>query len=165
MSVVIDKLAERQDQFIDLMVQWQKPVVAGLRRTAALMEGQAARLEKLPNVSDLPGLSRLGRLPGADRLANVSLPSPEEVVRNQFAFAERLLETNKQFAMSLATLAERPAKPAASKSKSESGEAPKRPAAAAKPRRTATRATTRTTTRSTAKPAARRTSTRRSPAA
>ena len=118
MSAVIDKLAERQDQFIDLMVQWQKPFVAGLRRTASVVESQSARLDKLPSLPTIPGLGRLANLPGVDRLSSFSFPTPEELLRNQFAFAERVLETNKRFALSLATLGE-------TSSKARTGTAPK----------------------------------------
>ncbi len=152
MSAVIDKLAERQDQFIDLLVQWQKPVVAGLRRTASLLESQTARLDKLPGLPAIPGVGRLGNLPGVDRLGGFSLPTPEEILRNQFAFAERVLETNKRFALSLATLGE--TEPKAPAGTTAAAAAPKR-TATAKPRRTAKRT-------SSAKPAARRPAARRS---
>jgi hypothetical protein len=154
MSAVIDKLAERQDQFIDLMVQWQKPFVAGLRRTASLVESQSARLEKLPSLPTIPGLGRLGNLPGVERLSGFSLPTAEEILRNQFAFAERVLETNKQFALSIATLGEN--SPKAPAGTTAAAAAPKRSTATAKPRRTTAKRNNTTT-----KPAARRPAQRR----
>ncbi len=87
MSTVMEKLAAQQEKALEVWVGLQKPVVDGVRRTRTVIGERAAAL------------------PIADRLPKLTvpaeLPDAREVLRNQFGFAEKVLATNKQFALNL----------------------------------------------------------------
>ena|SRR5215207_7729943 len=85
MSTVMEKIASRQEQLLELMTAWQKPVVSAVSRTAAMIDARAERLPKLPN---LPFMSEL--------------PTPQEMIEVQFGFAAKMIDANKRFALDLA---------------------------------------------------------------
>jgi hypothetical protein len=78
MSVATKKITEVQDQVIDLVSRVQEPVVNGLRTAAD------AASDRLPEVK-VPGLGD-------------TLPTASELVDVQFAFRQKLLDNQKQFA-------------------------------------------------------------------
>ena len=82
MPTVLERINASQDQFIELATSWQKPVVAAVQRTARLVEGQAAKLPKLPLID--------------------KLPKPVQFVEAQFAFVQKMLDSNKRFAVDVA---------------------------------------------------------------
>lgn len=87
MSTVIEKLAEQQDKALELWSGLQKPVIDGVRRTRTVIGERAATL---PLAERFPKLT----LPA-------ELPDAREVLRAQFSFAEKVLASNKQFALGL----------------------------------------------------------------
>lgn len=89
MTTMIDRLVAGQDQLIELMTMWQKPVVAAVARTAKVVEGQAAKLPKLP---------------AAPFLAD--LPKPSALVEVQLGFAAKLMDANRRFVVDLAQAVE-----------------------------------------------------------
>ena len=109
MSTVMEKIVSRQEQLLELMTAWQKPVVSAVTRTAAMIDARAERLPKLPS------------LPFAS-----DLPSAQELIEIQFDFAAKLMDANKRFALDLATAVDgaveatdEPKKPAAKASASK----------------------------------------------
>ena len=84
-SPVIDKLTEVQEQVLESLEQVQKPIVSAVRRAADSVESY---------VPELPAL------PSGDKLQ-----SAQELIANQYDFAVKLLELNKQFADALADAA------------------------------------------------------------
>jgi hypothetical protein len=78
MSVATEKITEIQDQVLDLVARIQEPVVNGLRTAAGKVE------ERLPEVN-VPGLGE-------------TVPTASELVDTQFAFGQKLLDNQKQFA-------------------------------------------------------------------
>src|SRR3954466_11532744 len=85
MSTVMDKIVSRQEQLLELMTAWQKPMVSAVSRTAAMIDARSERLPKLPN---LPFMSEL--------------PTAQELKEAQFGFAAKMIDTNKRFALDLA---------------------------------------------------------------
>ena len=85
MSTVMEKIASRQEQLLELMTSWQKPMVSAVSRTAAMIDARTERLPKLPN---LPFMSEL--------------PTPQEMIEVQFGFAAKMIDANKRFALDLA---------------------------------------------------------------
>lgn len=79
MRTPIAPIAETRAQFIELVANWQKPMIDAANRTAEFLDG---------------------RLPPARNLAFASeSPSLGDVVRTQFSLAEQLLEANRRFAL------------------------------------------------------------------
>ena len=85
MSTVMEKIASRQEQLLELMTAWQKPMVSAVSRTAAMID---ARTERLPKLPSLPFISEL--------------PTPQEMIEVQFGFAAKVIDANKRFALDLA---------------------------------------------------------------
>lgn len=84
----MDRIIASQDQFIQLVASFQKPVAAAVERTARFMDERTASLPKLPFAD---------KLFAADKL-----PTASQIVETQFAFAQKLLDMNKQFAVDVA---------------------------------------------------------------
>jgi hypothetical protein len=78
MSVATEKLTEIQDQVLDLVARIQEPVVNGIQTVAT----KAA--DRLPEVK-IPGLGD-------------TVPTADELIDAQFAFGQKLLDNQKQFA-------------------------------------------------------------------
>jgi hypothetical protein len=85
MSPVMEKIVSRQEQLLELMTAWQKPLVSAVTRTAEMIDARAERLPKLPN---LPFISEM--------------PTAQELIELQFDFATKLMDANKRFALELA---------------------------------------------------------------
>ena len=85
MSTVMDKIVSRQEQLLELMSSWQKPMVSAVARTASMIDAGTERLPKLPN---LPFVSEL--------------PTAHEMIEAQYGFAAKLIDANKRFALDLA---------------------------------------------------------------
>ena len=109
MSTVMEKIVSLQEQLLELMTAWQKPVVSAVTRTAAMID---ARTERLPKLPSLPFASEL--------------PSAQELIEIQFDFAAKLMDANNRFALDLATAVygaveatDEPKKPAAKASASK----------------------------------------------
>jgi hypothetical protein len=85
MSTVMEKIVSRQEQLLELMTAWQKPVVSAVARTASMIDAGAERLPKMPS---LPFTSEL--------------PTAQEMIEAQFGFAAKLIDANKRFALDLA---------------------------------------------------------------
>lgn len=78
MSVATEKISEFQDQVLDFVARIQEPVVNGLRTAATKVE------DRLPEVK-APWLGD-------------KVPTATELVDLQFAFRQRFLDNQKQFA-------------------------------------------------------------------
>jgi hypothetical protein len=78
MSVATEKLTEIQDQVLDFVARIQEPVVNGVATVATKVEG------RLPEIK-VPGLGE-------------TVPTADEVVDASFAFGQKLLDNQKQFA-------------------------------------------------------------------
>ncbi len=78
MSVATEKITEIQDQVLDLVARVQEPVVNGLQTVATKVE------ERLPEVK-IPGLGD-------------TVPTASQLIDAQFAFRQKLLDNQKQFA-------------------------------------------------------------------
>ena len=85
MSVATEKITEIQDQVLDLVARIQEPVVNGIQTVAT----KAA--DRLPEVK-IPGLGD-------------TVPTADELVSAQFAFGQKLLDNQKQFADAVLTAA------------------------------------------------------------
>ena len=88
MTDVMDRIISSQDQFVELVASFQKPVVAAVQRTARFVDERAAQLPKLPFAEKLFDAEKL--------------PTASQIVEAQFAFAQKLLDTNKKFAVEVA---------------------------------------------------------------
>jgi len=77
MATATDTLVKVQDQILETLASIQKPVVDAVTKLADKAESV---------VPEVPGV------PGADRL-----PTVDELIVNQFAFAEKVLELQKDF--------------------------------------------------------------------
>ncbi|KAA0235280.1 MAG: hypothetical protein JJLCMIEE_01611 [Acidimicrobiales bacterium] len=105
MSTTLEKITEVQDQVIDIVNSVKEPVVNGVTRVVGLITD---------NVSNLPAV------PFAEQI-----PTPGELVDNQFEFASRVLAVNKEIVDSVVEAAspvtdqllEREVKPAAKAAK------------------------------------------------
>lgn len=105
MSTTLEKITEVQDQVIDIVNSVKDPVVNGVTRVVELITD---------NVSSLPAV------PFAEQI-----PTPGELVDNQFEFASRVLAVNKEIVDGVVDAAqpvtdkllEREAKPAAKAAK------------------------------------------------
>jgi hypothetical protein len=91
MNTVIDRMTEQQDRFIELLTTWQKPVVAFVGRGVAAVTEQTAKLPRFAAAEKM-----------TERLPKFELPTATQVIETQFAFAAKLLDTNKAFALELA---------------------------------------------------------------
>jgi hypothetical protein len=77
MATATETLVKVQDQILETLASIQKPVVDAVTKLADKAEGV---------VPEVPAV------PGADRL-----PTVDELIVNQFAFAEKVLTLQKQF--------------------------------------------------------------------
>lgn len=82
MSAATDQLSEIEAKVLDVLVQIQEPVVAGVRSAAEWAESV------LPDVK-VPNLDRLG---SADELVAFGFGVVDDVVKNQKAFVADLLD-------------------------------------------------------------------------
>jgi hypothetical protein len=92
-----DTLTTIENQFFDGLQAVQEPTLEVARKAAEL-------------VAQLPLLDTASAITS-------QLPSPEEVIAHNFAFAQRLLDTQREFALQLATVAPEPAKASARSAK------------------------------------------------
>ena len=81
MATATDTLVKVQDQILETLASIQKPVVDAVTKLADKAESV---------VPEVPGV------PGADRL-----PTVDELIVNQFAFAEKVLTQQKDFTAEL----------------------------------------------------------------
>lgn len=88
--MITDTLTTIENQFFDGLKAVQEPTVEAARRAAAL-------LGQLP-------------LPDSASLFTAALPSAEEVVTRNVAFAQRLFDSQRDFALELAGITLAPAK-------------------------------------------------------
>ena len=101
MSVATEKITEIQDVVLDYVARIQEPVVNGIQTVAAKVEG------RLPEIK-VPGLGE-------------TVPTADELVATQFAFGQKLLDNQKQFAEAVL----KAAKPVRKKFVAEAKPAPK----------------------------------------
>ncbi len=85
MTAVLDKITNVQDQVVDVITQVQEPVTNGVHTVVEFIT------ERVNNIPVLPFAEKL--------------PTPKEVIDNQYKFAKTLLDGQKQFALSLAAAA------------------------------------------------------------
>lgn len=78
MSTVMDKITTAQDQAIGFVERMQKPMVEPVGKLVNAME------------------ERVAKLPFGD-----VMPTPAELVKNQFAMAEKMLTISRNFAFGL----------------------------------------------------------------
>jgi hypothetical protein len=103
-TVVLDKLTDVQNTVVDTLAQIKDPVVKGVSTVVDFV------VDRVPNIPTLPF---------ADQI-----PTPVEIVNNQYKFAKSLIDTNKDIALAIAKAAapltdqaldRKPARPAAVK--------------------------------------------------
>ena len=85
MTVVLDKLTEVQTQVVDALKSTKDPVSDGV---ATVVEFVTERVSSIP------------AMPFADQI-----PTPKEVIDNQYKFVRSLTETNKSIAVGVADAA------------------------------------------------------------
>ena len=86
MSVLLDQIVAGQNQILEFNESLQRPVVSVMTRLAEMFDSQTA------------GLPRLPTMPFQSELPRVS-----ELIEAQFAFTSKLIESNKRFALELAS--------------------------------------------------------------
>ena len=91
-----DTLTTIENQFFDGLKAVQEPTVEAARKAAELV----------------------GKLPGVDAASSLTaqLPTAEDVLSRNFAFAQRLLDAQRDFALQLASVGTEPVKKPAKKS-------------------------------------------------
>ncbi len=107
MPTVTDNLTKLQEQILEVISNFQQPVVDLVKKVSEAVEG---RIPELPELSVME-----------------SLPSAQELVDNQFSFAEKLLKTQHDFANAVIEAA----KPVTTKVAPEPKPAPKKTKTAA----------------------------------
>lgn len=104
MTVVLDKLADVQSNVVDTIASVKEPVVKGVTTVVDFV------VDRLPEIPAVPFAEQI--------------PTPVEIVNNQYKFAKSLIDTNKDLALAVAkavapltdpVLDRKPAKPAAAK--------------------------------------------------
>lgn len=85
MTLVIDKLTDVQDQILGTIALVKEPVVNGVTAVVGFVTGR---------VSEIPAL------PFGEKI-----PTPTEVVNNQYKFAKSIIDTNKDIALAVAKAA------------------------------------------------------------
>ena len=86
MSVLLDQIVAGQNQILEFNESLQRPVVSVMTRMAEMFDSQAAGLPRMPT---LPFVSEL--------------PKFSELIEAQFVFTSKLIESNKRFALELAS--------------------------------------------------------------
>lgn len=84
-TVVMDKISEAQDQVVGTLGLVKEPVVTGVSTVTQFV---------LDNVATLPVA------PFAEQI-----PTPKEVIDNQYKFAKKVIDTNKDVALAVAKAA------------------------------------------------------------
>lgn len=85
MTVVLEKLTDVQGQVVDLLAQTKEPVTTGVSAVVDFVS------ERVPNVPAIPFAEQI--------------PTPKEVIDNQYKFAKSVIDVNKDIALSLAKAA------------------------------------------------------------
>jgi hypothetical protein len=86
MSVLLDQIVASQNQILEFNESLQRPMVSVMTRMAEMFESQTASLPRMPT---LPFLSEM--------------PKFSEVIEAQYGFTTKLMESNKRFALELAS--------------------------------------------------------------
>ena len=134
MTVVLDKITEVQSTVVDTISSVKEPVVKGVSTVVDFV------IDRLPEIPAFPYAEQI--------------PTPVELVNNQYKFAKSLVDTNKEIALAVAKavspltdqVLDRKTRPAAGKPVTANGTAPKATARKttarkATPRKTAARKT------------------------
>lgn len=104
MTVVLDKLTDVQANVVDTLASVKEPVVKGVTTVVDFV------VDRLPEIPAIPFAEQI--------------PTPAELVNNQYKFAKSIIDTNKELALAVAkavapltdpALDRKPAKPAAKK--------------------------------------------------
>lgn len=82
---VLDKLTDVQSQVIDAIATVKEPVSKGVSTVVDFV------VERLPNLPVVPYAEQI--------------PTPKEVIDNQYKFAKSIIDTNKDIALSVAKAA------------------------------------------------------------
>jgi|JI9StandDraft_1071089.scaffolds.fasta_scaffold02408_10 hypothetical protein len=85
MTVVLEKLTDVQGQVVDLLAQAKEPVTTGVSAVVDFVS------ERVPNVPAIPFAEQI--------------PTPKEVIDNQYRFAKQLIDTQKDIALAIAKAA------------------------------------------------------------
>jgi hypothetical protein len=81
MSVATEKITEVEDQVLDFVSRVQEPVVDGVRTVVSRVE------DRIPEIN-VPGLGD-------------TVPTASELVENGFAFAQKVLDNQREFAQAV----------------------------------------------------------------
>jgi len=84
-TVVMDKITEAQDQVVETIGSVKEPVVSGVTTVTQFV---------VDNVGTIPVA------PFADQI-----PTPKEIIDNQYKFAKKVIDTNKDLALAVAKAA------------------------------------------------------------
>ena len=104
MTVVLDKISDVQSTVVDTISSVKEPVVKGVTTVVDFV------LDRLPEIPAVP--------------YGDQIPTPVELVNNQYKFAKSLIDTNKDIALAVAkavapitdpALSRKPVRPAAKK--------------------------------------------------
>ena len=82
---VLDKLTDVQTQVIDALATVKEPVAKGVTTVVDFV------LERIPNIPAVPYAEQI--------------PTPKEVIDNQYKFAKSIIDTNKDIALTVAKAA------------------------------------------------------------
>jgi hypothetical protein len=82
MTVVLDKITDVQTTVVDTISSVKQPVVSGVTTVVDFVIG------RLPEIPALPYAEQI--------------PTPAEVINNQYKFAKSLIDTNKDIALAVA---------------------------------------------------------------
>ena len=85
MTVVLDKLTDVQTSVVDTISSVKEPVVTGVSTVVDFI------IERLPEIPAVPYAEQI--------------PTPAELVNNQYKFAKSLIDTNKDIALAVAKAA------------------------------------------------------------
>jgi hypothetical protein len=85
MTLVLDKLTDAQTSIVDTIASVKEPVVSGVSTVVDFVTGR---------VSEIPAL------PFGEKI-----PTPVELVNNQYKFAKSIIDTNKDIALAVAKAA------------------------------------------------------------
>lgn len=86
MSVLMDQIVAGQNQILEFNESLQRPMVSVMTRMAEMFESQSASLPRMPT---MPFMSEL--------------PKASELIEAQWNFTTKLLESQKSFALELAS--------------------------------------------------------------
>ena len=84
-TVVLDKLTEVQSTVVDTIASVKEPVVSGISAVVDFV------IDRLPEVPVLPYAEQI--------------PTPTDLVNNQYKFAKSIIDTNKDIALAVAKAA------------------------------------------------------------